>query len=83
MQIYLGIPAEGQPPKRLVGFSKVSLIQGASKEVRITIDPAASNHPLGVYDTVTKRFVDPAGRYTVYAGNSSSLRDLKTTNFTL
>lgn len=83
VQIYLGIPAEGQPPKRLVGFSKVSLIQGASKEVRITIDPAASNHPLGVYDTVTKRFVDPAGRYTVYAGNSSSLRDLKTTNFTL
>lgn len=82
VQVYLGIPAEGQPPKRLVGFSKVNLVQGASQEVTIVIDPAASNHPLGVYDSAAKRFVDPVGTYTVYAGKSSSLSDLKTTTFT-
>jgi beta-glucosidase len=82
VQVYLGIPAEGQPPKRLVGFSKVNLAPGESQEVSIVIDPSASNHPLGVYDAVLKKFVDPAGTYTVFAGNSSSLKDLKTTTFT-
>jgi len=48
VQVYLGIPVDGQPPKRLVGFQKVLLEPGASEPVTITINPAATNHPFGV-----------------------------------
>jgi beta-glucosidase len=48
VQVYLGVPVEGQPPKRLVGFQKVFVEPGQSKPVTITIDPAATNHPFGV-----------------------------------
>ena len=41
-QVYLGIPVEGQPPKRLVGFKKVYLEPGQSQRVSVVIDPAAS-----------------------------------------
>jgi len=82
VQVYLGIPAEGQPPKRLVGFQKVRLKPGSSEEVAIVIDPAATNHPLGVYDPVARRFVNPEGTYRVYVGTSSSAKDLQTTSFT-
>lgn len=82
VQVYLGVPAAGQPPKRLVGFSKVSLKPGAAEEVAITIDPAATNHPLGVYNPQARRFENPAGEYRVYVGNSSSARDLQVTSFT-
>ena len=39
VQVYLGIPIKGQPPKRLVGFQKVYLEPNESREVTITIDP--------------------------------------------
>jgi beta-glucosidase len=82
VQVYLQLPASAntgrlaQPPKRLVGFAKVELEAGAQQNVTITIDPDASNHPLGVWDTTTHAWVIPAGSYTVLVGNSSSLRDL-------
>ena len=50
VQVYLGIPVTGQPPKRLVGFQKVFLNPGQSCEASITIDPAATNHPMSVWD---------------------------------
>ena len=50
VQVYLGVPVESQPPKRLVGFKKVFVQPGESKQVTITIDPAATNHPFGVWD---------------------------------
>ncbi|NHN35788.1 glycosyl hydrolase [Pseudomaricurvus alcaniphilus] len=81
VQVYLGIPAAGQPPKRLVGFHKVRLAPGAVKDVSIVIDPAASNHPLGVYDPALQRFINPAGTYQVYVGTSSSEKDLATISF--
>ena len=71
VQVYLGVPVESQPPKRLVGFKKVFVEPGESKPVTITIDPAATNHPFGVWDYGTQRFVTKPGEYTVYVGNSA------------
>ena len=71
VQVYLGVPGEGQPPKRLVGFHKVFVQAGKSQPVRITIDPAATNHPFGVWDYCTRGFVTRPGTYTVYVGNSA------------
>ena len=71
VQVYLGLPVAGQPPKRLVGFRKVFLEPGASKPVTITVDPAATNHPFGVWDYGTQGFVTKPGNYTVYVGNSA------------
>ena len=61
---------EGQPPKRLV-CQKVFLEPGASEPVMITIDPAATNHPFGVWDYCTRRFASKPGEYTIYVGNSA------------
>jgi beta-glucosidase len=71
VQVYLGVPVEGQPPKRLVGFQKVYIEPGESKPVTITIDPAATNHPFGVWDYCNQGFVIKPGEYTVYVGNSA------------
>ena len=71
VQVYLGLPVDGQPPKRLVGFQKVFVEPGESKPVTITIDPAATNHPFGVWDYCTQGFVTKPGRYTIYVGNSA------------
>jgi beta-glucosidase len=81
-QVYLGLPASaGEPPKRLVGFQKVMLRPGEKKMFAITIDPAASHHPLGYWDSVTQRWVVAAGEHIVYVGSSSrdlALRDVVT-----
>ena len=71
VQVYLGVPVEGQPPKRLVGFRKVLVEPGASERVTITLDPAATNHPFGVWDPCTRGFATKPGEYTVYVGNSA------------
>jgi beta-glucosidase len=71
VQVYLGVPVDGQPPKRLVGFQKVFVEPGASEPVTITIDPAATNHPFGVWDYCTRSFVIAPGAYTVYVGNAA------------
>ncbi len=78
-QVYLGIPSEGQPPKRLVGFKKVHLEPGESQRVSIVVDPAATNHPLSVWDNCTRGFVVKPGEYKVYAGNSSENTSLAAT----
>jgi beta-glucosidase len=71
VQVYLGVPVQGQPPKRLVGFQKVLVEPGASEQVTITIDPAATNHPFAVWDYCTRAFVTKSGQYTVYVGSSA------------
>jgi beta-glucosidase len=71
VQVYLGVPAPGQPPKRLVGFRKVLLEPGASESVSITIDPAATHHPFSVWDYCTRSFQTVAGDYTVHVGTSA------------
>jgi beta-glucosidase len=82
VQVYLSLPpsanAKGlrQPPKRLVGFGKIELAPGASGEVSVTIDPAASNHPLSVWNEAERKWVVPSGSFKVLVGRSSAPRDL-------
>jgi beta-glucosidase len=71
VQVYLGVPSDGQPPKRLVGFRKVSLEPGTSETVSITIDPAATHHPFSVWSLAAGDFVVPSGEFTVFVGTSS------------
>ena len=83
VQTYLSLPQSAsigraaQPPKRFVGFKKVILSPGASATVVIRIDPAASSHPLGVWDPKTARWTIAKGRYDVLVGTSSSPADLR------
>ncbi|HEU4489491.1 MAG TPA: fibronectin type III-like domain-contianing protein [Jiangellales bacterium] len=71
-QVYLRVPREDQPPKRLVGFTKVFLEPGASQRVTITVDPAATNHPLSVWAPCANAFVVvPRGEFTVHVGTAS------------
>jgi beta-glucosidase len=71
VQVYLGVPAPGQPPKRLVGFQKVLVQPGESRSVTISVDPAASHHPFGVWDYRTGSFQNVTGDYRVYVGRSA------------
>jgi beta-glucosidase len=89
VQVYVSLPAGAsdatsgyamQPPKRLVGFSKVQLAAGATQTITITIDPAASNHPLSIWNKANNLWVTPKGSYTVSVGNSSN--NLTPLNFT-
>jgi beta-glucosidase len=71
-QIYISLPSSaGEPPKRLVGFQKVSLNPGAAQTINMTIDPNAPNHPLGTWNKDAQQWTNPAGSYSVYVGNSS------------
>ena len=79
VQVYLGVPAAGQPPKRLVGLQKVLIEPGESKPVTITIEPAATNHPFSVWDYCTHTFAIKPGDYTVYVGNSAETTPHTTT----
>lgn len=67
-EIYAALPAEaGEPPKRLVGFSKVRLNAGESKEVSVSIDPMY----LSIYDEGTESWKLLPGGYSFMAGGSS------------
>ena len=79
VQVYVGIPLEGQPPMRLVGFEKVHLEPGESREVSIRIDPGATNHPLSVWDYGSGDFVVWDGEYRVYVGTSTEDIDAELT----
>jgi beta-glucosidase len=82
VQVYLSLPPAAdtpglrQPPKRLVGFRKIELAPGASEEVSVTIDPSASNHPLGIWNTAENKWTVPAGLFKVWVGRSSDPRDI-------
>jgi beta-glucosidase len=72
-QVYVSLPSStGEPPKRLVGFEKVWLDPGARRRVRIVVDPAAANHPLGVWDAASQKWVIPDGAYRVQVGRSAA-----------
>jgi beta-glucosidase len=72
-QVYIGFPSGvGEPPKRLVAFQKVFLQPGEKKQVQLTIDPAASNHPLSWWDSPSQSWKTTAGFYPIYVGNSSA-----------
>ena len=82
VQVYVSLPASAdalgnkQPPKRLIGFQKIELAPGQSGAVEIAIDPAASNHPLSVWDEQARAWKIPSGKFTVWVGRSSAPADL-------
>ena len=70
-QVYLTLPASsGEPPKRLVGWARVALDPGQSRNVEVVIDPTSADHPLSYYDSGSQCWVTPAGTYTVSLGSS-------------
>jgi beta-glucosidase len=70
-EVYAALPASaGEPPKRLIGWSKVKLAAGESKEVTLTVDPLF----LSVFDEAKNAWQLVPGEYTIFAGGSS--RDL-------
>ena len=67
-EVYAALPeSAGEPPKRLVGWSKVTLSAGESKQVSVTIDPKS----LSVYDESANGWKLIPGSYTILAGGSS------------
>jgi beta-glucosidase len=88
-QVYLTLPpAAGQPAKRLVGFAKIDLMPGERRQVTVTIDPSASNHPLSYWVPVNNapaagwsngNWNTAPGDYTVHVGTSSADTPLRQT----
>jgi beta-glucosidase len=72
VQVYLGVPVDGEPPKRLVGFAKVLVEPGESTTVAIPVDPTATNHPFSVWDDGEHTFVVKPGHYVVHVGTSAA-----------
>ena len=73
-QVYVGLPSStGEPPKRLIGWARVTLNPGRSKEVKITFDreTIAEQHLLSYWDTGSESWVTAKGRYTLYVGTSA------------
>jgi len=67
-EVYAALPADaGEPPKRLVGWSKVSLKAGESREVEIPVEAKY----LTIYDEATDTWKLVAGEYTFMVGGSS------------
>jgi beta-glucosidase len=67
-EIYLSFPDNsGEPPKRLVGWTRVGVNTGESKTVSLTIDPLY----LSVFDTRSDRWRIHPGLYKVLVGPSS------------
>jgi beta-glucosidase len=70
-EVYATLPANaGEPPKRLVGWSKVQLQPGESKEVTVTVPTAY----LSVFDESSSTWKRLPGEYAFMVGASS--RDL-------
>jgi beta-glucosidase len=78
-QVYVRLPSPTREQKRLVGYSRVSTQAGRSTMVEVTIDPQASTHPLGYFDTASESWRIAPGTYRVYVGASSSRTPLRAT----
>ena len=73
-EVYTTMPAAaGEPPKRLVGWTKVSLGAGEQKQVSVEVPRAR----FAVWDAANKSWAVPAGEYTVMVGPSSQELPLK------
>jgi beta-glucosidase len=67
-EVYVALPADtGEPPKRLVGWSKVKLQAGESKEVTVSIDSAY----LSIFEEASESWKTAPGSYSFMAGGSS------------
>jgi beta-glucosidase len=67
-EVYVALPASAdEPPKRLVGWSKVLLNAGESREVTLSINP----RELSIYNESADAWKQLPGRYTFMVGGSS------------
>jgi beta-glucosidase len=70
-QVYLSLPSwTGEPPKRLVGWERVTLAAGKSRNVDVEIDPAGADHPFSYWSPRSERWRIPSGRFEVSIGTS-------------
>jgi beta-glucosidase len=73
-ELYAMLPAAAkEPPKRLVGYEKLILAPGESREVTVDVDPLF----LTVYDEQENRMRVVPGRYSFAVGGSSQSVSLK------
>jgi beta-glucosidase len=73
-EVYLAMPqSTGEPPKRLIGWSRTELGPGEEKNVTITVDP----HYCAIFNTEKHEWEVVAGDYQVMIGGSSSDLPLK------
>jgi len=67
-QVYSSLPdSAGEPPKRLIGWARVELAPGESKQVSIPVE----QERLTIYDEASDRWKLVPGSYNVMAGGSS------------
>lgn len=73
-EVYAALPeSAGEPPKRLVGWSKVKLNAGENKEVAIELDPEY----LSIFNVERDTWQLIPGSYTLLVGGSSQSLPLK------
>ncbi|HYM77266.1 MAG TPA: glycoside hydrolase family 3 C-terminal domain-containing protein [Candidatus Dormibacteraeota bacterium] len=74
VEVYASLPAAAaEPPKRLVGFSKVQLKPGESKEVTVDVDPKY----ISIFNVEKKGWQLLPGEYGFMVGGSSQDLPLK------
>ncbi len=67
-EVYAALPASaGEPPKRLVGWSRVKLNPGESREVSVSVDPKY----LSIFDEAADGWKLVPGDYSFMVGGSS------------
>jgi beta-glucosidase len=67
-QVYVTYPrAAGEPAKKLVGWEKVALAAGETKNVKIRVDPMY----ISIFDVQQDKWKIVPGDYTVQVGGSS------------
>jgi len=75
-QVYAALPSgAGEPPKRLIGWSKVQLNAGESKEVTVEVDRLY----LSIFNVAKNGWERVPGDYAFMAGGSSQNLPLKET----
>jgi beta-glucosidase len=75
-EVYATLPASAQePPKRLIGFSKIKLDPKEKRTVTLEIDPKY----LSIFDEQKDAWTLVPGDYTILVGGSSQSLPLKAT----
>jgi beta-glucosidase len=74
-EVYATIPDPAEPPKRLIGWSKVKLAAGEEKTVTVDVP----RKYLSIWDEAKNAWALLPGDYTILVGGSSDKLPLKTT----
>lgn len=72
-QVYASLPRSARrPARRLVGWSRVELQPGETRQVTVKFEPLA----LSIYDTKARKWQRPTGRFEISVGGSSAATPL-------